>query len=106
MIGDLSFKDFKYFSGDATYNFDELIAQSRINNDKRFYNINSPDALSGIIIGDLNFLQLPDILKKHVFARYENFDSSDYSYSEISFNLNLKCKKIINLPINGSGIYF
>ena len=92
LIGDLSFKDFKYFSGDAIYNFDELIAQSRINNDKRFYNINSPDALSGIIIGDLNFLQLPDILKNHVFAIYENFDSGDYLYSEISFNLNLKPK--------------
>ena len=92
LIGDLSFNDFKYFSGEASYNFDQLIAQSRINNDKRFYSINSPDALTGIIIGDLNFLQLTDILKKHVFSSYKNFKSSDYTYSDVSFNLNLKPK--------------
>ena len=92
LIGDVSFSDFIYFSGVNTYNFDELLAQSRINNDKRFYSINSPDALSGIIIGDLNFLQLPDILAKHVLASYKNFDSSSYSYDEVSFNLNLKPK--------------
>jgi len=92
LIGDLSFNNFKYFSGDTTYNFDQLIAQSRINNDKRFYSINSPDALTGIIIGDLNFLQLTDVLKKHVFSNYKNFKSSDYTYSDVSFNLNLKPK--------------
>ena len=92
LIGDLSFTDFKYFSGENTYNFDELLAQSRINNEKRFYSINSPDVINGIIIGDLNFLQIPDIIKKHIFSKYKNFDSSDFYYSDVNFNLNLKPK--------------
>ena len=40
----------------------------------------------------MNFLQLTDILKKHVFSSYKKFKSSDYTYSDVSFNLNLKPK--------------
>ena len=40
----------------------------------------------------MNFLQLTDILKKYVFSSYKNFKSADYTYSDVSFNLNLKPK--------------
>ena len=102
LIGDVSFSNFKYNSGDIKYSFDELLAQSRINNNKRFYNINSPDAINGIIIGDLNFLKFNEILKNYVLSNYENFDPIDESFfDDFSFNLNLKPKiaSVINSDI-------
>ena len=93
LIGDISFKDFVYGSKDNKYFFDELVAQSRINNDIRFYNLNSPDALSGIIIGDLDFFELPKILENYFLLRYNNFNPSDKLFlTDLSFNLNLKPK--------------
>ena len=93
LIGDISFKDFVYGSKDNKYFFDELVAQSRINNDIRFYNLNSPDALSGIIIGDLDFFELPKILENYFLLRYNNFNPTDKLFlTDLSFNLNLKPK--------------
>ena len=92
LIGDISFKNFIYRLGENVYEFDELLAQSRINNEKRIFNINSPDAVSGIIIGDLNFFKFNDILLNHLFSRYQNFDSGDFPYKDFSFNLNFKPK--------------
>ena len=58
MIGDISFTDFILTGLDDEYKFENLTIQSRINNEKRFFNINSEDAVSGILIGDFNFLLL------------------------------------------------
>ena len=54
LIGDISFSNFKYQTDEIEYNFEELIAQSRINNDRRFFNI-LEDVVDGIIIGGLFF---------------------------------------------------
>ena len=102
LIGDISFSDFKYQSGNSNFNFDELLAQSRINNEKRFYSINSPDAVSGIIIGDLNIFQIPELLKSYIFSNYKNFISEkNYLFNDVSFNLNLKPKiaSVINSEV-------
>ena len=62
MIGDISFTDFILTGLDDEYKFENLTIQSRINNEKRFFNINSEDAVSGILIGDFNFLLLPTLM--------------------------------------------
>ena len=68
MIGDLSFTDFILTGLDDEYKFENLTIQSRINNEKRFFNIDSEDAVSGILIGDFNFLLLPTLMKNSIFT--------------------------------------
>ena len=93
MIGDLSFTDFILTGLDDEYKFENLTIQSRINNEKRFFNIDSEDAVSGILIGDFNFLLLPTLMKNSIFAGYKNYLSlKDNSEFDLSFNLNLKPK--------------
>ena len=49
--------------------------------------------LSGIIIGDLDFFELPKILENYFLLRYNNFNPSDKLFlTDLSFNLNLKPK--------------
>ncbi len=93
MIGDLSFTDFILTGLDDEYKFENLTIQSRINNEKRFFNIDSEDAVSGILIGDFNFLLLPTLMKNSIFSGYKNYLSTkDNSEFDLSFNLNLKPK--------------
>ena len=93
MIGDVSFTDFILTGLDDEYKFENLTIQSRINNEKRFFNIDSEDAVSGILIGDFNFLLLPTLMKNSIFAGYKNYLSlKDNSEFDLSFNLNLKPK--------------
>ncbi len=93
MIGDVSFTDFILTGLDDEYKFENLTIQSRINNEKRFFNINSEDAVSGILIGDFNFLLLPTLMKNSIFSGYKNYLSTkDNSEFDLSFNLNLKPK--------------
>ena len=72
MIGDISFTDFILNGIDDEYQFENLTIQSRINNEKRFFNINSEDAVSGILIGDFNFLLLPTLMKNSILSGYNN----------------------------------
>ncbi|MFL2591726.1 MAG: translocation/assembly module TamB domain-containing protein [Flavobacteriaceae bacterium] len=93
MIGDVSFTDFILTGLDDEYKFENLTIQSRINNEKRFFNIDSEDAVSGILIGDFNFLLLPALMKNSIFSGYKNYLSlKDNSEFDLSFNLNLKPK--------------
>ena len=93
MIGDVSFTDFILTGLDDEYKFENLTIQSRINNEKRFFNIDSEDAVSGILIGDFNFLLLPTLMKNSIFSGYKNYISTkDNSEFDLSFNLNLKPK--------------
>ncbi|MDC3110025.1 translocation/assembly module TamB [Flavobacteriales bacterium] len=93
MIGDVSFTDFILTGLDDEYKFENLTIQSRINNEKRFFNIDSEDAVSGILIGDFNFLLLPTLMKNSIFSGYKNYLSlKDNSEFDLSFNLNLKPK--------------
>ena len=79
-------KDNKYF-------FDELVAHPELIMTSDFIILNSPDALSGIIIGDLDFFELPKILENYFLLRYDNFNASGKRFlTDISFNLNLKPK--------------
>ena len=45
LIGDLKFIDFNYSDNELNYDFEELVAQSRVVEDKRIINITSPDAI-------------------------------------------------------------
>ena len=101
LIGDISFSNFKYQSDDFEYEFEDLIAQSRINNDRRFFNINSTDAIDGIIIGGLNSFNLINTISYGYLSKYSNFSSIELD-DEVSFNLNIKSKiaKVINSEIN------
>ena len=93
MIGDVSFTDFILTGLDDEYKFENLTIQSRINNEKRFFNIDSEDAVSGILIGDFNFLLLPTLMKNSIFSGYKHYLSTkDNSEFDLSFNLNLKPK--------------
>ena len=93
MIGDISFTDFILTGLDDEYQFENLTIQSRINNEKRFFNINSEDAVSGILIGDFNFLLLPTLMKNSILSGYNNYSpSKNNSEFDLSFNLNLKPK--------------
>ena len=93
MIGDISFTDFILTGLDDEYKFENLTIQSRINNEKRFFNINSEDAVSGILIGDFNFLLLPTLMKNSILSGYNNYSpSKNNSEFDLSFNLNLKPK--------------
>ena len=55
MIGDISFTDFILNGLDDEYQFENLTIQSRINNEKRFFNINSEDAVSEFLLETLIF---------------------------------------------------
>ena len=101
LIGDISFSNFKYQSQDFEYEFEDLIAQSRINNNKRFFNINSTDVIDGIIIGGLNSFNLIKTITDGYLSKYSNFKSLELE-DEVSFNLNIKSKiaKVINSEIN------
>ena len=100
LIGDMSFSNFKYISDDFEYEFEDLIAQSRINNDRRFFNINSTDVINGIIIGGLDSFNLVKTISEGYLSKYSNYSSPQLK-DEVSFNLNIKSKiaKVINSEI-------
>ena len=51
------------------------------------------DAVSGILIGDFNFLLLPTLMKNSFLSGYKNYlPSKNNSEFDLSFNLNLKPK--------------
>ena len=88
LIGDLSFNNFKYFSGEQHIILINLLLNKNKQGQEVLWNINSPDANRNNYW--FNFLQL-DILETR-FSSYKNFKSTDYTYSDVSFNLNLKPK--------------
>ena len=101
LIGDVSFSNFKYQTDEIEYNFEELIAQSRINNDRRFFNIISEDVVDGIIIGGLDSFDLLKTISNGYLSKYSNYSSVDLN-DEVVFNLNVKSKiaKVISSDFN------
>ena len=97
----ISFSNFKYQTDEIEYNFEELIAQSRINNDRRFFNIISEDVVDGIIIGGLDSFDLLKTISNGYLSKYSNYSSVDLN-DEVVFNLNVKSKiaKVISSDFN------
>ena len=91
LIGDISFSNFKYENDEIVYDFEELIAQSRINNNRRFFNIISEDVVDGIIIGGLDSFDLLKTISEGYLSKYSNYGSVDLN-DEVTFNLNVKSK--------------
>ena len=59
--------------------------------EQRFFNINSTDAIDGIIIGGLNSFNLINTISYGYLSKYSNFISIELD-DEVSFNLNIKSK--------------
>ena len=91
LIGDISFSNFKYETDEIEYDFEELIAQSRINNNKRLFNIISEDVVDGIIIGGLDSFDLFKTISEGYLSKYSNYSTVDLN-DEVTFNLNVKSK--------------
>jgi len=91
LIGDISFSNFKYETDEIEYDFEELIAQSRINNNKRLFNIISEDVVDGIIIGGLDSFDLFKTISEGYLSKYSNYSTVDLN-DEVTFNLNIKSK--------------
>ena len=59
----------------------------------RIVNLNSSDAISGIIIGEYDILNLKNIFLNSVGSHYSNYKlNKDIDFKNISFNINIKPK--------------
>ena len=91
LIGDVKFIDFNYSENELNYDFEELVAQSRVVEDKRIINITSPDAIDGILIGNFKSFNFLKNIYDSFISRYSNYQYLRNN-DEISFNFNLKPK--------------
>ena len=91
LIGDLKLIDFNYSDNELNYDFEELVAQSRVVEDKRIINITSPDAIDGILIGNFKSFNFLKNIYDSFISRYSNYQYLT-NKDEISFNFNLKPK--------------
>lgn len=93
LIGDLSITNLNYTNSNINTSFDKFDAQLRYNNDIRIVNLNSSDAISGIIIGEYDILNLKNIFLNSVGSHYSNYKlNKDIDFKNISFNINIKPK--------------
>ncbi|MDA7810580.1 translocation/assembly module TamB, partial [Flavobacteriaceae bacterium] len=99
LIGDLSLKKIKYKKNNQTVEFQDLFAQLRNNEGNRIFNISSDDIVSGILIGEYDFINLKSSILNNFGSHYSNYRLLKPIESQnISFNLNFKSKflKLIN----------
>ena len=99
LIGDLTLKKIRYINENGTFEFQDLNAQLRNNEGNRIININSEDILSGILIGEYDWLNIKSSVLNNFGSHYSNYDSlKPFTSQNISFNLNFKPKflKLIN----------
>ena len=93
LIGDLSINNLKFSNSDINTTFEKFDAQLRYNDDIRIVNLNSSDAVSGIIIGEYDVFSLKNILLNSVGSHYSNYKLDDnIDFQNISFNINIKPK--------------
>ena len=93
LIGDLSINNLKFTNSDINNTFEKFDAQLRYNDDIRIVNLNSSDAVSGIIIGEYDIFSLKKILLNSIGSHYSNYKLNDnIDFQNISFNLNIKPK--------------
>ena len=93
LIGDLSINNLKFTNSDINTKFEKFDAQLRYNDDIRIVNLNSSDAVSGIIIGEYDIFSLKKILLNSIGSHYSNYKLNDnIDFQNISFNINIKPK--------------
>ena len=99
LIGDLTLQKMKYQNIDRTIEFKDLFAQLRNNEGNRIINISSEDIVSGILIGEYDFLSLRSSVLNNFGKHYSNYKLlTPLESQNISFSLNFKPKflKLIN----------
>ena len=99
LIGDLTLQKIKYKNIDDSIEFKDLYAQLRNNEGNRIINISSEDIVSGILIGEYDFLNLKSSVLNNFGKHYSNYKLlSEGGSQNISFSLNFKPKllKVIN----------
>jgi len=99
LIGDLTLQKIKYQNIDRTIEFKDLYAQLRNNEGNRIINISSEDIVSGILIGEYDFINLRSSVLNNFGKHYSNYKLLRPLESQnISFSLNFKPKflKLIN----------
>ncbi len=99
LIGDLTLQKIKYQNIDRTIEFKDLFAQLRNNEGNRIINISSEDIVSGILIGEYDFLSLRASVLNNFGKHYSNYKLLlPLESQNISFSLNFKPKflKLIN----------
>ena len=99
LIGDLTLQKIRYQNIDRTIEFKDLYAQLRNNEGNRIINISSEDIVSGILIGEYDFLNLRSSILNNFGKHYSNYKLLRPLESQnISFSLNFKPKflKLIN----------
>jgi len=99
LIGDLTLQKIKYQNIDRTIEFKDLYAQLRNNEGNRIINISSDDIVSGILIGEYDFLNLRSSILNNFGKHYSNYKFLNPIESQnISFSLNIKPKflKLLN----------
>ena len=99
LIGDFNLKKITYKNIDKTIEFQDLYAQLRKNDDNRIINISSEDIVSGILIGEYDFINLKSSVLNNFGSQYSNYRLiKPFKSQNISFNLNFKPKllKLVN----------
>ena len=99
LIGDLTLNNVKYKNNNRIFEFQDLNAQLRNNEGIRIINVNSEDIVSGILIGEYDFLNLKSSILNNFGSHYSNYELlKPYKSQNISFNLNFKPKflKLLN----------
>ena len=99
LIGDLTLKKITYKNIEKKIEFQDLYAQLRKNEGNRIINISSEDIVSGILIGEYDFINLKSSILNNFGSQYSNYRLlKPFKSQNISFNLNFKPKllKLIN----------
>ncbi|MDG1760452.1 MAG: translocation/assembly module TamB domain-containing protein [Flavobacteriaceae bacterium] len=92
-IGDLSLNNTSFITSDKLYDFETLNLQSRNSDGVRVININSEDVLSGILIGQFSFLELPNLIQNSIsntFTKRKLLKVTPGQYLTFNFNVNTK----------------
>lgn len=93
IIGDFMMNNARFVTSTNAYNFEKLELQSRINEGVRVISVNSEDVLSGILIGEFTFSELPKLIEnsiRNTYSKKKLHKVSSGQYLSFNFNVNTK----------------
>ncbi|WP_240032180.1 translocation/assembly module TamB domain-containing protein [Psychroflexus aestuariivivens] len=90
MRGDIVFNNFEYNNEKEKFNFEELQISSKFDEEIHTISINSPDIISGSLVGDYKISELPKLFfnaVENLYFRSEETDKTNYQYVDFDINI-------------------
>ncbi|MDT0294362.1 translocation/assembly module TamB domain-containing protein [Mesonia ostreae] len=107
--GEILLKGASYKNQNTVYNFEEFIVTSSFKEEVRKITINSPDIISGEVVGKFNLREVPALFKNSIgnlYANYEPIPIESNQYLDFNFDIYNKIVEVVSPDVKLSSNTF